>query len=66
MLRILNAYLKIVITNGLLIKVPNLEPSATLERLGLNNFLDLGRSVGETWDPSLLSEGTTSESSFAS
>jgi hypothetical protein len=59
------SYLKIIVADGLFIKVSDLEPSATLEGLGLNDLLNLGRSVWDSKLTTLLSQGSTSKSSLA-
>lgn len=61
------SYLEIIVSDSLFIEIPDLEPSATLEWLGLDDLLNLDRSVCKTLrGPALLSESTASESPLAS
>ena len=43
------SYLEIIVADSLFVEVSHLESSASLERLGLNDLLNLGRSVGQWW-----------------
>ena len=60
-----HSYLEIIVADSLFVEVSHLESSASLERLGLNYFLNLGRSVG-LWRKNIALLATISESSFAS
>lgn len=52
-------YLEIIVAHSLLVKVPDFEPSASFERLRLNNFLDLCWSVrNRSWSTALLSSAS--------
>ena len=60
-----HSYLEIIVADSLFVEVSHLESSASLKRLGLNDFLNLGRSVG-LWRKNIALLATISESSFAS
>ena len=59
------SYLEIIVADSLFVEVSHLESSASLERLGLNDLLNLGRSVGRRCLHTALL-ASVSESSFTS